>query len=115
MHFHWKHRELVKLVVNEPDPVQLQESARMLEYESGGMAIIPSSKGQEIIMYRGKNYQRPNELRPRNLLNKQKAFKRSIEMQRRAVCTSIETFSLYRNLVLSIFSKKLIAAVCLIF
>jgi hypothetical protein len=77
-------------VVNEPDPEMLQESARMLEYESGGIlvAILHSSKGQEIIMYRGKNYQRPSELRPRNLLNKRKAFQRSIEMQRRAVCTA---------------------------
>jgi RNA-binding protein YhbY len=91
MHLHWKHRELVKLVVHESDPVRLQETARMLEYESGGIliSIIPSPKDNIIIMYRGKNYERPLELRPRNLLTKRKALKRAIEMQRRAVCLII--------------------------
>eukprot|EP00250_Pteridium_aquilinum_P006707 c16571_g1_i1 orf=59-3652(+) len=84
MHLHWKHRELVKIVVKEADEMQVQETARMLEYESGGIlvAVAATRKGQAIIMYRGKNYQRPMELRPRNLLTKRKALKRSLEMQR---------------------------------
>ena len=111
MHFHWKHRELVKLVVNEPDPVQLQESARMLEYESGGIlvAIIPSSKGQEIIMYRGKNYERPSELRPRNLLTKRKALKRAIEMQRRAVCDKMKLVFFFLKIL-----KHIVTWYCLV-
>ncbi|KAI5079708.1 hypothetical protein GOP47_0005187 [Adiantum capillus-veneris] len=90
MHLHWKHRELVKLIVKERDPVQLQKMARMLECESGGVliAVESTSKGQAIIIYRGKNYQRPDNLRPENLLNKKKALERSLEMQRRASLTS---------------------------
>ncbi|MCO5569754.1 hypothetical protein L7F22_023469 [Adiantum nelumboides] len=85
MHLHWKHRELVKLIVKERDPVQLQKTARLLEYESGGVliAVESTSKGQAIIVYRGKNYQRPENLRPQSLLNKKKALERSLEMQRR--------------------------------
>lgn len=85
MHLHWKHRELVKIIVKERDPVKLQETARMLEYESGGIlvAVVTTSKGQAIIVYRGKNYKRPAQLRPRNLLTKRKALKRSLEVQRR--------------------------------
>eukprot|EP00249_Psilotum_nudum_P022135 c28389_g1_i1 orf=405-3392(-) len=84
MHLHWKHRELVKVILKERDCVHVQETARMLEYESGGIlvATVPTSKGQAIIMYRGKNYQRPAQLRPRNLLTKRKALKRSLELQR---------------------------------
>ncbi|KAF2290202.1 hypothetical protein GH714_004057 [Hevea brasiliensis] len=41
------------------------------------------SKGYAIIVFRGKNYQRPSTLRPRNLLTKRKALARSVEMQRR--------------------------------
>ncbi|KAH7289074.1 hypothetical protein KP509_31G056300 [Ceratopteris richardii] len=84
MHLHWKHRELVKVVVKEVDMMEVQDIARTLEYESGGIlvAIVATRKGQAIIMYRGKNYQRPLELRPRNLLTKRKALKRSLELQR---------------------------------
>ncbi|KAI5057309.1 hypothetical protein GOP47_0027324 [Adiantum capillus-veneris] len=85
MHLHWKHRELVKIVVKERDPVQLNEMARMLEAESGGtlISIDPTSKGFAIVVYRGKNYARPPELRPPNLLTKRLALRRSLEMQRR--------------------------------
>lgn len=94
MHLHWKHRELVKILVKELDDMEVQETARMLEYESGGIlvAVTPTNKGQAIIMYRGKNYQRPTELRPRNLLTKRKALKRSLELQRHEVCTDSDSF-----------------------
>ncbi|KAI5079695.1 hypothetical protein GOP47_0005174 [Adiantum capillus-veneris] len=84
MHLHWKHRELVKIVVKEVDVAEVEDIARTLEYESGGILVSVSwtQKGQAIIMYRGKNYQRPLELRPRNLLTKRKALKKSLEVQR---------------------------------
>lgn len=83
MHLHWKYRELVKILVKAPLP-EAQRTARMLEIESGGILvdIVTTSKGQAIIVYRGKNYQRPPELRPRHLLTKRQALKRSLEMQR---------------------------------
>ncbi|KAF6159850.1 hypothetical protein GIB67_032934 [Kingdonia uniflora] len=60
-------------------------AARTLEAESGGVlvAVERVNRDYAIIIYRGKNYQRPAALRPRTLLNKKEAMKRSIEAQRR--------------------------------
>uniref|UniRef100_A0A5B6Z3L8 CRM domain-containing protein n=1 Tax=Davidia involucrata TaxID=16924 RepID=A0A5B6Z3L8_DAVIN len=82
MHLHWKHRELVKLISKQKTYVE--ETARLLEYESGGIlvAIERVPKGNALIYYRGKNYQRPISLRPRNLLTKAKALKRAVAIQR---------------------------------
>ncbi|XP_078438858.1 CRS1 / YhbY (CRM) domain-containing protein [Wolffia australiana] len=84
MHLHWKHRELVKLISKQKTLAFVEDSARLLEYESGGIlvAIERVPKGYALIYYRGKNYQRPINLRPRNLLTKAKALKRSVAMQR---------------------------------
>ncbi|KMT11173.1 hypothetical protein BVRB_5g111010 [Beta vulgaris subsp. vulgaris] len=84
MHLHWKHRELVKLISKQKTLAFVEETARLLEYESGGIlvAIERVPKGYALIYYRGKNYQRPISLRPRNLLTKAKALKRAIAMQR---------------------------------
>lgn len=89
MHLHWKHRELVKIIYKARNKLDLEQTAKMLEYESGGILVgtLPTSKGQAIIVYRGKNYSRPPELRPRSLLTKRQALKRSIELQRQEVCT----------------------------
>ncbi|KAA8541227.1 hypothetical protein F0562_025166 [Nyssa sinensis] len=82
MHLHWKHRELVKLISKQKSYVE--ETARLLEYESDGIlvAIERVPKGYALIYYRGKNYQRPISLRPRNLLTKAKALKRAVAIQR---------------------------------
>ncbi|CAO2818097.1 unnamed protein product [Amaranthus hypochondriacus] len=84
MHLHWKHRELVKLISKQKTLAFVEETARLLEYESGGIlvAVERIPKGYALIYYRGKNYQRPISLRPRNLLTKAKALKRSIALQR---------------------------------
>ncbi|KAL5722136.1 hypothetical protein ACHQM5_005693 [Ranunculus cassubicifolius] len=84
MHLHWKHRELVKLISKQKTLSFVEDTARLLEYESGGIlvAIEKVPKGYALIYYRGKNYQRPLSLRPRNLLTKAKALKRSIAIQR---------------------------------
>ncbi|KAF7819879.1 CRM-domain containing factor CFM3, chloroplastic/mitochondrial [Senna tora] len=84
MHLHWKHRELVKLITKQKTLAFVEDTARLLEYESGGIlvAIERVAKGFTLIYYRGKNYRRPITLRPRNLLTKAKALKRSIAMQR---------------------------------
>ncbi|GAV69270.1 CRS1_YhbY domain-containing protein [Cephalotus follicularis] len=84
MHLHWKHRELVKLISKQKTRAFVEDSARLLEYESGGIlvAIERVPKGYALIYYRGKNYQRPISVRPRNLLTKAKALKRSVAMQR---------------------------------
>lgn len=84
MHLHWKHRELVKLISKQKALSFVEDTARLLEYESGGIlvAIERVPKGYVLIYYRGKNYQRPINLRPRNLLTKAKALKRSVAMQR---------------------------------
>ncbi|KAL3824355.1 hypothetical protein ACJIZ3_020384 [Penstemon smallii] len=84
MHLHWKHRELVKLISKEKELSFVEETARLLEYESGGIlvAIERVPKGHALIYYRGKNYRRPITLRPRNLLTKAKALKRKVALQR---------------------------------
>lgn len=87
MHLHWKYRELVKIICNQESVEYAHQTARTLEAESGGIlvAVERVNKGYAIIVYRGKNYSRPDSLRPRTLLNKKQALKRSIEAQRREV------------------------------
>ncbi|XP_027359436.1 CRM-domain containing factor CFM3, chloroplastic/mitochondrial [Abrus precatorius] len=84
MHLHWKHRELVKLITKQKTLAFVEDTARLLEYETGGIlvAIERVPKGFALIYYRGKNYKRPITLRPRNLLTKAKALKRYVAMQR---------------------------------
>jgi len=84
MHLHWKHREVVKLISKQKTLSFVQETSRLLEYESGGIlvAIERVPKGYALIFYRGKNYRRPINIRPRNLLTKAKALKRAVAMQR---------------------------------
>ncbi|CAN6477776.1 unnamed protein product [Victoria cruziana] len=84
MHLHWKYRELVKIVSKDRCIDDVRRTARLLEAESGGIlvAVERVNKGYAIIVYRGKNYARPDNLRPRSLLNKKQAMKRSLEEQR---------------------------------
>ncbi|XP_016512903.2 CRM-domain containing factor CFM2, chloroplastic [Nicotiana tabacum] len=85
MHLHWKYRELVKVIAGRKSIEEVNQIARMLEAESGGIlvAVERVNKGYAIIVYRGKNYERPASLRPQTLLSKREAMKRSIEAQRR--------------------------------
>ncbi|KAK9947971.1 hypothetical protein M0R45_003564 [Rubus argutus] len=85
MHLHWKHRELVKIIVRGKSFQQVKHIAISLEAESGGLlvSVDKTTKGYAIIIYRGKNYQCPLPLRPRNLLTRRQALARSIELQRR--------------------------------
>ncbi|KAF5191132.1 Crm-domain containing factor cfm2 protein [Thalictrum thalictroides] len=85
MHLHWKYRELVKIMASARSIEDAHAAARTLETESGGILIAVERVNREyaIIVYRGKNYQRPVDLRPQTLLNKKQAMKRSIEAQRR--------------------------------
>ncbi|PKI33793.1 hypothetical protein CRG98_045824 [Punica granatum] len=85
MHLHWKYRELVKLICKEKNIEAVYHVARTLEAGSGGILVSVErvSKGYAIIIYRGKNYQRPACIRPKILLSKRAAMKRSLEAQRR--------------------------------
>ncbi|CAL8136851.1 unnamed protein product [Prunus armeniaca] len=84
LHQHWKHREVVKVITMQKLFRQVMHTAKLLEAESGGILVSVDKlkEGHAIIIYRGKNYQRP--LRPTggNLLSKRKALHRSLEMQR---------------------------------
>lgn len=84
---HWKYRELVKIIVRGRNFLQVKHMAISLEAESGGLlvSVDKTTKGYAIIVYRGKNYQRPQAMRPKNLLTKRQALARSIELQRREV------------------------------
>ncbi|PKA66200.1 Chloroplastic group IIA intron splicing facilitator CRS1, chloroplastic [Apostasia shenzhenica] len=85
IHLNWKHRELAKIIVKGKSFAQVKHIAISLEAETGGVLISvdKTTKGYAIIIYRGKNYQRPLILRPKNLLSKREALERSIELQRR--------------------------------
>lgn len=85
MHLHWKYRELVKIIVKAKNFEEVKNIALSLEAESGGVLVSVDkvSKGYAIVVFRGKDYQRPSALRPKNLLTKRKALARSIELQRR--------------------------------
>ncbi|KAL4346208.1 hypothetical protein S245_038814 [Arachis hypogaea] len=85
MHLHWKYRELVKIIVKGRNLAQVKHIAISLEAESGGVlvSVEKDTKGYIIIVYRGKNYLRPQALRPKTLLSRRQALARSIELQRR--------------------------------
>ncbi|GAV74812.1 CRS1_YhbY domain-containing protein [Cephalotus follicularis] len=99
MHLHWKYRELVKVICKEKSVEDVHKVAQTLEVESSGVlvAIEKVYDGYAIIMYRGKNYERPVCLRPQTLLNKRQAMKRSLEAQR---CESLKlhVLELTRNI-----------------
>lgn len=86
LHQHWKHREVVKVITMQKFFSQVIHTAKHLEAESGGILISVDKlkEGHAIIIYRGKNYRRP-ELVRQNLLNKRQALSRSLEMQRLGV------------------------------
>lgn len=77
----------MKVIVRGKTFAQVKHIAISLEAESGGVLVSldKTTKGYAVILYRGKNYQRPTELRPKNLLSRRKALARSIELQRREV------------------------------
>ncbi|XP_037493030.1 CRM-domain containing factor CFM3, chloroplastic/mitochondrial isoform X1 [Jatropha curcas] len=85
MHLHWKYREVVKVIVKEKNFRKVKHIAISLEAESSGVlvSVDRTTKGYAIIIYRGKNYQRPQVIKPKNLLTKRQALARSIELQRR--------------------------------
>ncbi|GAB2300326.1 hypothetical protein Dimus_034362 [Dionaea muscipula] len=84
IHLHWKYRELVKIICGGRSIAEAHKMAGILEEESGGIlvAVERVSKGFAIIIYRGRNYRRPASLRPRTLINKKEAMKRSLDAQR---------------------------------
>ncbi|KAK8973282.1 hypothetical protein V6N11_034380 [Hibiscus sabdariffa] len=84
MHLHWKYRELVKIIMKAKNFDQVKKVAIALEAESGGVLVSVDkiSKGYAIVVYRGKDYERPSTIRPKNLLTKRRALARSIELQR---------------------------------
>jgi len=97
MHLHWKYRDLVKIILKAKTFEQVKKIALALEAESGGVLVSVDkiSKGYSIIVFRGKDYQRPSTLRPKNLLTKRKALARSIELQRHEVCMQTHTLSFF--------------------
>ncbi|KAL2896229.1 Chloroplastic group IIA intron splicing facilitator CRS1 chloroplastic [Bienertia sinuspersici] len=76
-----------------------------LERESGGLLICieKHKKGHAIIIYRGKNYKRPINF-GENLLDKKKALKRSLELQRLG---SLKFFSHQRDKEIAELKDKL--------
>ncbi|KAK2986787.1 hypothetical protein RJ640_011012 [Escallonia rubra] len=107
LHQHWKHREVVKVITMQRVFSQIIYTARLLEAESGGIlvSIDKLKEGHAIIIYRGKNYRRPLQLVPQNLLNKREALRRSLEMQR---VGSLKFFAYQRQKAISDLNSKLV-------
>jgi hypothetical protein len=74
----------VKIIVERKGIAQVKHIAISLEAESGGVlvSVDRTTKGYAIIVYRGKNYMRPQAMRPENLLTRRQALARSVELQR---------------------------------
>ncbi|GAB2303189.1 hypothetical protein Dimus_037184, partial [Dionaea muscipula] len=90
MHLHWKHGELVKLISKQKTLAFVEETARLLEHESGGILVamerIP--KGYALIYYGRKNYRNQTKIGPRNpSLTKAKALKPAVALQRHEALT----------------------------
>ncbi|CAH9088493.1 unnamed protein product [Cuscuta epithymum] len=83
LHQHWKHREVVKVITMQRTFSQVLHTAELLEAKSGGVLVSVDKlkEGHAILLYRGKNYNRPKSS-PQNLLNKGDALRKSLEMQR---------------------------------
>ena len=105
MHLHWKYRELVKIILKAKSFEQVKKIALALEAESGGVLVSVDkiSKGYAIVVYRGKDYERPSTLRPKNLLTKRKALARSIEIQR----SEVSIINLFFIIIFIFLSKPL--------
>ncbi|CAN0898075.1 Uncharacterized CRM domain-containing protein At3g25440, chloroplastic [Linum grandiflorum] len=75
MHLHWKKHQTLKVVVKTFPPEEVKELAAELARLSGGI-VLDIHDGNEIIMYRGKNYaQPPTEIMsPRVTLTRKKVF-----------------------------------------
>lgn len=100
MHLHWRHRELVKLITKQKTIAFVEDTARLLEYASGGIlvAIDRLPKGFSLIYYRGKNYKWTITLQPRNLLTKAKTSQRSIAMQQHEVPIFYTAITVYKSI-----------------
>ncbi|XVF81903.1 hypothetical protein PTKIN_Ptkin15bG0193200 [Pterospermum kingtungense] len=84
VHQHWKHREVVKVITMQRVFLRVIYTAKLLVAETGGILVSVEKlkEGHAIIIYRGKNYQRPLKLMTDNLLTKREALQKSIELQR---------------------------------
>lgn len=104
---HWKHREVVKVITMQRLFKQVIYTAKFLEAESGGILVSVDKlkEGHAIIIYRGKNYQRPLKRIPGNLLTKRKALQRSLEMQRLGVSKNSPKCSILFQIPADIFFK----------
>lgn len=91
LHQHWKYREVVKVITMQKVFAQVIYTAKFLEAESGGIVVSVDKlkEGHAILIYRGKNYRRPSNLRTKNLLTKRKALRRSLLLQRVGVSKTL--------------------------
>lgn len=58
MHLHWKKHQTLKVIVKTFTPEEVKEIAAELARLSGGI-VLEIDEGNEIIMFRGKNYMQP--------------------------------------------------------
>ncbi|XP_074585023.1 putative CRM domain-containing protein At3g25440, chloroplastic [Curcuma longa] len=76
MHMHWKKHETVKVVCKPCRPGQIHEYAEELARLSQGTVIDIKANNNTIILYRGKNYVRPDIMSPPDTLSKQEALEK---------------------------------------
>ncbi|KAJ7567911.1 hypothetical protein O6H91_01G011800 [Diphasiastrum complanatum] len=85
MHSQWKQKELVKLTLLDFDKGSAKETAKILEYETGGIFVtmFSASKGQVVIFYRGNSYQPRSPSATKSILKKGTAIKNCLRMKHR--------------------------------
>ncbi|KAJ7550216.1 hypothetical protein O6H91_07G088500 [Diphasiastrum complanatum] len=78
MHLNWKKHETVQIDCHMFPFEQVNDMAEDLAKLSGGIVIEIIKDKKIIILYRGKNYVRPENIIPKNTLDKRKALKKAL-------------------------------------
>ncbi|KAJ4790491.1 RNA-binding CRS1 / YhbY (CRM) domain protein [Rhynchospora pubera] len=83
MHLHWKKHQTLKVIVKTFTPEEVKEIAAELARLSGGI-VLEIEEGNEIIMFRGKNYMQPPTeiMSPKVTLSRKKALDKSKYMEK---------------------------------
>ncbi|KAJ7539651.1 hypothetical protein O6H91_11G103800 [Diphasiastrum complanatum] len=81
MHLNWKRHETVRVDCHMFPFEQVKDMAEDLAKLSGGIVIEIIKDKKIIVLYRGKNYERPEDIIPKNTLDKRKALKKALYEQ----------------------------------
>ncbi|GBG71834.1 hypothetical protein CBR_g10773 [Chara braunii] len=73
MHLHWKRHEVVKVEFSTTPKHMMRAVAEQLARLSGGI-LLDIVNRNEVLVYRGKNYERPPQIRPKQMISKRQCI-----------------------------------------